>query len=164
MDIIKFILKSIIIILIMLSALIAAFEFTSPPGVSKPFTVKRECLDTMSKIQGASYFYLMERPRFNGVVEVDELIRGGYLNNFKTGGCYRAGSLNNNDCQSSSHHDYKIIYKKNGIDISYIDVVCINHGYLSRQGDSDKNKGLPEGFVDNYIARVKTRFNMYGFK
>lgn len=158
MDIIKNGLKAIIILLISTAMLIAAFEFNSPPGVSKPFAVKRECLGSMKKVQGASYFYLMERPKFSGEVKVSELLHCGYLEkNFHCGYC---GERHDGATQAGSN-DYAVIYKRSGGEINYIDVVCSSHGYLSRQGDSDRDKGLPEGFVDNYLARVKTRLDMY---
>ncbi len=141
-----------------MSLLIAAFEFSSPPGISRPFTVKRDCLESMKKVQGASYFYLMERPKFGSEVKVSELLRCGYLEkNYHCGYC----GARHEGAAEASGHDYAVIYKRSGGEINYIDVVCGAHGYLSRQGDSDKDKGLPEGFVDNYLARVKTRFDMY---
>jgi hypothetical protein len=141
-----------------MSLLIAAFEFTSPPGVSKPFAVKRACLESMKKNQGASYFYLMERPKFSAEIKVSELVRGGYL---EEKFCCGYSGESRDGLAREGAEDYAITYKRSGGEINYIDVVCVWHGHLSRQGDSDRDKGLPEGFVDNYLARVKTRFDMY---
>jgi len=159
MDIIKNGLKALIILLISMALLIAAFEFTSLPSVSKPFAVKRSCLESMKKIQGASYFYLMERPKFNAEIKVSELARGGYLEQITR--CGYSGEPGGACAEEIGIDGYTIIYKRSGGEINYIDVVCSRHGHLSRQGDSDRDRGLPEGFVDNYLARVKTKFDMY---
>ena len=151
MNIIKHFLKAIIILLIITSVLIAAFELSSGDGQSRPFLVKKECLEGMKKIQGASYFYLMERPKFTGEVSVNELIKYGYMEQMPA-------------CKfliSSRSDNYKVFYKRDKNEINFIDVACENHGHLSRQGDCDREKGLPNGFVDNYMARVKTRFDLY---
>lgn len=154
MNIFKHILKVIILFLIIFSLLIAAFEFGTPNGVAKPFVVKNECLESMKKIQGACYFFLMEHPGFTAEIEIGMLTRGGYLKQINSCGAAKASAANNTP-------EYIILYKRSGGEISYIDAACPHHGSLSRQGDIDKEKGLPNGFVDNYIARVKTRFDMY---
>jgi hypothetical protein len=154
MNIFKHILKVLILLLIIFSLLIAAFEFGTPNGVAKPFVIKNECLESMKKIQGACYFFLMERPKFTSEIEIGMLTGGGYFKQINSCGAVKASAEKNQP-------EYKIIYKRSGGEISYIDVVCAHHGSLSRQGDIDKEKGLPDGFVDNYIARVKTRFDMY---
>lgn len=154
MNIINHALKALIILLLILSVLIAAFELGSPVGVARPFVVKNECLEAMKQLQGATYFYLMEHPKFNSEVTAAMLVGGGYVT--RPVSC-RAKPASG----QAGPQGYAISYKRNGSEIVYIDVSCPHHGSLSRQGDIDKEKGLPNGFVDNYIARVKTRFDLY---
>lgn len=151
MSIIKYLIQSIIIIFTITAVFVAAFELSAPANIiSKPYIVKKECLDSMKRVQGSTYFYLMEHPKFCGDITIDMLKNKGYIDR----------SLHACDiCRDKS--SYKVAYKRSGKEICYIDVICSEHGKLSRQSDEDKIKGLPKGFVNNYIARVKTKLNLY---
>lgn len=152
MKIINYFIRTVIFFISIFIISIILFEVFPPKtSVSKPYIIKNECIESMKKIQIATYFFLMENIKYNDIITVELLKTKNYL------------STNDFFCQcfKKNSNCYTISYKRNKKEIYFIDVTCNVHGSLSKQDSSDKVKGLPQGFLENYIAKVKTKLDLY---